>query len=110
MSVIIGVERIASVCPKSTSQAVLASSPVMILRVLLPESLVIITPNNSPKPHLSMAAGVVVILAEKSAITDPYASAPSMSSVATQFMVGESMMPNSVTLSTLPSPGPPFGP
>ena len=82
----------------------------MILSELVPESLVTITPNSSPNPHRSIAADVAVILVEKSAITDPYASAPSKSSVATQLTVGESIMPNSVTSSTLPLPGPPFGP
>ena len=80
-----------------------------MLSLLLPPSLVTITANNSPSPHLSTAAGVDTILAEKSPIIEPYVSEPSISSVATQLTVGESMMPKLVTFATLPLPGPPLG-
>ena len=109
ISVNIGVERIAWVCPRSTSQATFASSPVTMLSLLVPPSLVTITANSSPSPHLSVAAGVEVTLAEKSPMIEPYVSEPSMSSVATQLTVGESMTPKVETFATLPVPGPPLG-
>ena len=93
ISVNIGVERIVSVCPISTSQAIFASSPVTILMVLVPVSLDMMTANNSPWPHLSIDAGVEVTEAEKSPIIEPYVSAPSKSSNATQLTVGVSITP-----------------
>ena len=71
-----GVERISSVSPKSTSHAVLASSPVTMLNLLLVVSLDTITANNSPSPHLSLAALVEVMLLLKSPIIEPYKSEP----------------------------------
>ena len=67
---------IASVEPKSTCHANLASSPLTMLSLLLVESLDTITANNSPWPHLSSAALVAVILLEKSPIMEPYKSDP----------------------------------
>ena len=108
ISCTIGVERISLVCPRLTCQAIFASSPESMLKILSEPSFHTMTANNWPCPQRSSAALGAVILWEKSAIIEPYASAPSSRPI--QLTTGLSMTPYTVTSSTLPSPGPPSGP
>ena len=75
MSLIIGVERMASVVPRLVFQAIFASFPLMMLRKLsrTPPLMVLetMTGDRVPTPHRSWAASVAVMLCEKSPRTEP---------------------------------------
>ena len=109
-STMLGVDRTSRVSPMLTCHAIFASSPATRLRYVSVVSLWTSTANKSSSAHRSSAAGGAVMLFEKSAMIEPYASAPSMSSNAAQFTPGLSMVPSMAPSITSPSPGPPSGP